>query len=286
MWTPPPRHTEAAPPTDRAVAWAVAAGAGFLALLVRWNRLGGRTGLYGYQGYDDGVYFTSAVAFVHDHLPYRDFLLLHPPGIMLALTPFALLTRWISDSDALAAARLGFLCLGAVNTVLVTRVARRWGAAAMVVAGLAYAVSSAAAYAERLTLLEPLGTLTLLASVLLLLRARGTGASWWWLAAGGAVLGLGPVVKIWNVVPAVIVARLGRPHARCTVDGRGRGCRRRDRRGRPAPVRDRRARQDVPARRPRPARAPPHAGVGRPPARGHHRRRRHRGVPGGRRRPR
>lgn len=192
-------------PPGRAAAWAVAGGAGILALLVRWTALGGARGLFGYHGYDDGVYFASAVSFVHDRLPYRDFLLLHPPGIMLALTPFALLTRWLSDSDALAAARLGFLCLGAVNTVLVTRVARRWGTAAMVVAGLLYAVSSAAAYAERLTLLEPLGTLTLLASVLLLLRARVARASWWWLCAGGAVLGLGPVVKIWNVVPVVVV---------------------------------------------------------------------------------
>ncbi|MGY4643576.1 alpha-1,2-mannosyltransferase [Cellulomonas sp. URHB0016] len=192
-------------PPARAVARCVAAGAALLAILVRWSALGGASGLYGYHGYDDGVYFASAVAFVHDRLPYRDFLLLHPPGIMLALAPFALLTRWLSDSEALAAARLGFVCLGAINTILVTRLARRWGTSAMVVAGLLYAVSSAAAYAERLTLLEPLGTLTLLASVLLLLRARVAGATSWWLCAGGVVLGLGPVVKIWNVVPVVVV---------------------------------------------------------------------------------
>ena len=157
---------------DRAVGWVVAGVAGLLALAVRWHLVGGFAGLRGYHGYDDGVYYSSAVAFVHGRMPYRDFLLLHPPGIMLALTPFAALARWTGDSTALAAARLAFIVVGALNTVLVARLARRWGIASAVVAGTLYAVSSAAAYAERLTLLEPLGTLTVLAAVSLLLRAR------------------------------------------------------------------------------------------------------------------
>ena len=187
------------------MAWAVALAAGVLAFVVRWHLLGGAAGLREYRGYDDGVYFSSAVAFVHGRLPYRDFLLVHPPGIMLALTPFAALTHWTSDSTALAAARVGFLLLGATNTVLVARLARRWGLAATVVAGFLYAVSTAAAYTERLTLLEPLGTLTLLAGVTLLRRAEVPGAARRWRYVGGAVLGLGVVVKIWNVVPVLVV---------------------------------------------------------------------------------
>jgi len=186
-------------------AWAVTCAAALLALAVRWHLVGGGAGLRGYHGYDDGVYFSSAVALVHGRLPYRDFLLLHPPGITLALAPFAALTQWTSDSTALAAARLGLIAVGVLNTVLVARLARRWGAAAMVVGATLYALSAAAARAERLTLLEPLGTLTLLAGVSLLLRAHAPGASRWWLSAGGAVLGLGPVVKIWNVVPVLVV---------------------------------------------------------------------------------
>ncbi len=185
--------------------WAVACAAGVLALVVRWHLVGGAVGVRGYHGYDDGVYFSAAVAFVHGRMPYRDFLLLHPPGVVLALAPFAALTRWTSDPVALATARVAFMVVGAVSTVLVARLALRWGTAAAVVAGTLYAVSSAAARGERLTLLEPLGTLTLLAGVCLLLRARAPGASRWWLYAGGAVLGLGPVVKIWNVVPVLVV---------------------------------------------------------------------------------
>ena len=191
--------------TDRSTPWAVAIGAGALAFCVRWN-LGGRlSGLHAYYGYDDGVYFASAVSFVHGLMPYDDYLLLHPPGITLALAPFALLTHWLSDSDALAVARIAFMLVGAANTVLVSRIALRWGLRSATVAGALYAVSYAAANTEYLTLLEPLGTLCLLGGVALLLRSTEPAASTWWTYGGGAVLGLGLVVKIWDIVPVLIV---------------------------------------------------------------------------------
>ena len=51
-------------------------------------------GLYGRGNYDDGVYYAAAAGLVHGLLPYRDVLLLHPPGIVLALAPFAALAGW------------------------------------------------------------------------------------------------------------------------------------------------------------------------------------------------
>ncbi|MEZ0447503.1 glycosyltransferase family 39 protein [Cellulomonas sp. ICMP 17802] len=191
--------------TRRSTTWLVTAVVAVLAVAVRWRLVGGAQGLRSYHGYDDGVYFASAMSFVHGAVPYRDFLLLHPPGIMLALAPFAALAHWTSDSTAFAAARVAFILVGAASTVLVTRIARRWGTVAAVVAGVLYALSSAAAYADRLTLLEPLGTLTLLGAVVLLLRAAESRVPARWQWAAGAVLGLGVVVKIWAVVPAAIV---------------------------------------------------------------------------------
>ncbi|MBD7981310.1 ArnT family glycosyltransferase [Oerskovia merdavium] len=206
--SPAPRtHRPARRPT-RATGWIVAAGVAVLAFAVRWSLVGGTVGVRDYQGYDDGVYFSSAVTLVHGLVPYRDFTLLHPPGSMLALTPFAALTAWTSDSDALVAARVGVMVVGATNAVLVTRIAGRWGTTAAVVGGVLYAVSFAAAWAERITLLEPLGSLCLLGGVTLLLRGlpgAGAGARPGWLWAGGAVLGLGATVKIWGVVPALVV---------------------------------------------------------------------------------
>ncbi len=46
-------------------------------------------GLHGDFGYDPGVYFAAGDAFVHGRLPYRDFVLIHPPLEMLVLAPFA-----------------------------------------------------------------------------------------------------------------------------------------------------------------------------------------------------
>ena len=50
-------------------------------------------GLGGIDDYDEGVYFAGAQALTAGRLPYRDFVLLHPPGILLLLVPFAALAR-------------------------------------------------------------------------------------------------------------------------------------------------------------------------------------------------
>jgi hypothetical protein len=175
-----------------------------LAVAVRWRLVGGWSGVRALHGYDDGVYYSAAAAFVHGRMPYRDFTLVHPPGVVLALSPFAALGRLVGDADGFVAARIAVILVGAVNALLVMRLARRWGVAASVVAGVLYAVLSTAAFAERTTLLEPWGTLTLLGGVLLLVKAREQGrVTLLWL--GGAVLGLGALVKIWDVVPLVVV---------------------------------------------------------------------------------
>ena len=48
-------------------------------------------GFHALAGYDQGVYYAAADAFVHGRLPYVGFLLLHPPGIVL-LSPRS--PRW------------------------------------------------------------------------------------------------------------------------------------------------------------------------------------------------
>ncbi|PFG39222.1 uncharacterized protein DUF2029 [Georgenia soli] len=161
-------------------------------------------GLRGAGVYDDGVYFTAATALVHGRLPYADFVLLHPPGIVLALAPFAALTRWLPDSVAFAVARAAFAVVGCVTAVLVARLAGAAGRAAALTAGLAYAVAPAAAHAERTTMLEGPANLCLAAGlVVLLARPELTARA---ALGAGALLGLGVCVKIWGVVPLVIVA--------------------------------------------------------------------------------
>jgi hypothetical protein len=163
-------------------------------------------GLTGILAYDDGVYYSASDALLSGRLPYRDYLLLHPPGITLVLAPFAALGRLVGeDPVGLAAARLAFMAVGATSAVLVWVVARRLSPRAGLVAGLGYAVWQPAAYAERTTLLEPLVNLGLLAALALLGTSAGS-ASRRRAALGGVALGLAVAVKAWAVVPFAVLA--------------------------------------------------------------------------------
>jgi hypothetical protein len=163
-------------------------------------------GLTGILAYDDGVYYSAADGLLSGRLPYRDYLLLHPPGITLVLAPFAALGRLVGeDPVGLAAARLAFMLLGATSAVLVWAVARRVSPRAGLVAGLGYAVWQPASYAERTTLLEPLVNLGLLAALALLGPSAGS-ASRRRVALAGVALGLAVAVKAWAVVPFAVLA--------------------------------------------------------------------------------
>ena len=107
--------------------WLLLFGIVLVAFLVRAVPILRGGGLEGYLGYDDGVYFAAAAALVHGFLPYRDFLLLHPPGIALLLSPFALLAGTTDGATGFAVARLAFMAVGALNAGLVTLVAGRYG---------------------------------------------------------------------------------------------------------------------------------------------------------------
>jgi alpha-1,2-mannosyltransferase len=177
------------------------AAVAFLARLAPVLRGGG---LRGVLAYDDGVYFGATDALLSGRLPYRDFLLLHPPGVLIALAPFAFLGRLTSDPVGLAAARVAFMAIGALNAVLVYSVARRAGRVSGLVAGAMYALWGPAAYAERTTLLEPLVNLGVLAALLVLGDARV--ATRRQLIVAGAALGAATAVKLWAVVPLVVLA--------------------------------------------------------------------------------
>jgi alpha-1,2-mannosyltransferase len=175
-----------------------------VAVLARAQLAVHHAGLTGLQGYDDGVYYAGAAALVSGRMPYSDFVFLHPPGILIALSPFAALGAVTSDPTGLAAARVAFWLIGGINAALVARVAARHGRLAAVVGGLCYALSYPAIFAERTPLLEPLGNTGLLIALLLLGR-RGESPSARAGYLAGAALGLTACVKIWMVVPLAVV---------------------------------------------------------------------------------
>ena len=163
-------------------------------------------GFGGNYGYDAGVYYAAGDALVHGWVPYRDFVLLHPPGLMLVLAPFGWLGSLTSDHAGFVTASLAFSALGAVNAVLVVRVARRMGVASWpaLFGGGFYALWYGAIRAEYLPRLETLGNFLLLAGLLALLAAADSRRGWL-AVAGGFGLGAAASVKIWWVVPMLLV---------------------------------------------------------------------------------
>ncbi len=184
--------------------WFLLSGIVVVAFVVRAVPVLRGGGLDGHLGYDDGVYFAAAVALVHGVLPYTDFLLLHPPGIAILLSPFAFLAGLTDDSTGFGLARLAFMALGALNAGLVTVLAGRYGRRAALLSGILYAVWYSAARAERTTILIGPQTTLLLIAVLLLvsghpLRARRA-------ALAGIALGLAVSIQVWAVVPLAVIA--------------------------------------------------------------------------------
>ncbi|HWC24602.1 MAG TPA: glycosyltransferase 87 family protein [Flexivirga sp.] len=177
-----------------------------VALVVRLGVILRKGGIHGILGYDCGVYFAGADALLHGRLPYRDFTMVHPPGITLALTPFAALTHVMSDWHAFVVATLAFCFMGAVNAVLVMLVCRRLGIAlrGAALAGLCYAAWFGSISAEFQVKLEPLGNLLLLCGLLALLRDQRRATRWSTVLAG-AVVGLPMAVKIWWAVPVLLI---------------------------------------------------------------------------------
>jgi hypothetical protein len=92
-----------------------------------YRRGGGETGSFANE---PPVYFAAADAMVHGRLPYSDFTLLHPARVVLALSPFAVLTHLLDDRTAFAAANIAFALPRAVNTVFDLRIGRQLGSAA------------------------------------------------------------------------------------------------------------------------------------------------------------
>ncbi|MFT3971189.1 MAG: hypothetical protein QM695_13170 [Micropruina sp.] len=161
-------------------------------------------GLLGAPNYDPSVYYAAAVGFFEGRLPYRDFLLLHPPGIVLLLQPFAALGAWLGDPLALASTRVAFMVLGALTAALICVLLVPGGRAAALAGGGLYAVYPAAAHVERAPWLEAPASL-LLVLALIALRPPDDSVRPWRTAAAGALLSLAMLTKLWGVVLLVII---------------------------------------------------------------------------------
>jgi hypothetical protein len=167
------------------------------AWVVRVNPFFRRDGVLGWPvDYDEGVYLAASRLLTRGVLPWRDFVFVHPPGVLAFLSPITLLE--LAPSVALAAARWMMATTGAVNVLLAALLVRRHAGlvGACVTAGL-LAVWPELVVVDRAVHLEPL----LATACLLFLHKAFADAPR--PVTGGVFLGLALLVKSWAALWAV-----------------------------------------------------------------------------------
>ena len=111
--------------------------------------------LLGVTQYDDGPYFGSALRLVHGALPYRDFIIVQPPGITLLMSPAALLAQVTSTAWGMAAGRILTVAASSAGIVLVGLLARHRGPLAVALSCGVLAIFPGSLVAAHTVLLEP-----------------------------------------------------------------------------------------------------------------------------------
>jgi hypothetical protein len=167
--------------------------------------------LLGVTEYDDGPYFGSAVRLVHGSLPYKDFILVQPPGITLLMSPVGLLTYWTGTGWGLAIGRILTVLAGTAGVALAGLLVRHRGPlAALLTCGI-MAVYSDSVAAAHTVLVEPWLVLFCLAGAVAVFDGDRITASTRRLAWGGVLLGFAGAVEAWAIVPVVVLAALCLP---------------------------------------------------------------------------
>jgi alpha-1,2-mannosyltransferase len=184
---------------------AVAAAVGALLRLYQLSRPGY---LLGVTEYDDGVQFGNAVRLVSGVIPYRDFVVMQPPGSVLLMTPVALVAKVTGTAWGLGIARLLTAAADTACIVLLGLLVRHRGPLAAGIACGVYAVYPDALVAAHTFLLEPWLNLFCLLAALQVFEGDQISGKPRRLAWGGVLFGVAAAVKIWAVVPLAVMAVL------------------------------------------------------------------------------
>ncbi|MCL2583596.1 MAG: hypothetical protein FWE35_14220 [Streptosporangiales bacterium] len=171
--------------------------------------------LRGVTEYDDGVYLGATIRLLQGVVPYRDFALVQPPGILLLTTPVAAFAQAFSTVKALALARILTALASAACVPLAGSLVRYRGSVVTLVTCGLLAVYPPDITTAHTLLLEPWMNLFLLLGTAAAFR-RGALASPRRLAWAGAAIGFAVSIKFWAALPAAVVLGLclSRPERR------------------------------------------------------------------------
>ena len=175
-----------------------------LGLALRLYQLSRPDYLIGVTEYDDGTDFGSAILLIHGDLPYRDFIMVQPPGITLLMAPVALVTKGIGTAWGMGVGRILTALAGAAAVGLGGLLVRHRGLLAVILTCGILAVYPAAVQAAHTVLLEPWLVLFCLAGMLAVFdgdRLASTRRLVW----GGVLFGFAGAIKVWAIVPVLVI---------------------------------------------------------------------------------
>jgi alpha-1,2-mannosyltransferase len=183
------------------------------AAFLRFYQLARPGYLVGVTEYDDGVQFGDALRMVSGVIPYRDFVVVQPPGSILLMTPVALLAKVTGSAWGLGIARVLTAGADTACVALLGLLVRHRGAVAAGVAAGIYAVYPDALVAAHTFMLEPWLNLFCLIGALLVFEGDGITEGRR-LAWGGAAFGFAVTIKLWALVPLAVIGLLLLPRPR------------------------------------------------------------------------
>src|SRR5690349_17657650 len=160
--------------------------------------------LTGTSEYDDGIYLGAAIRLTQGYLPYHDFGFVQPPGILLLMTPAAMVARVTSTATAMAFARLLTVLASTACVPLAGSLVRYRGTLATAVTCGILAVYPDDIAAAHTLLLEPWMNLFCLIAASAAF-SRGKLARPGRLACAGAAFGVACAVKFWAVTPSAVL---------------------------------------------------------------------------------
>jgi alpha-1,2-mannosyltransferase len=161
--------------------------------------------LLGISEYDDGTDFGSAVRLVYGWLPYRDFIMVQPPGITLLMAPVALITKGMGTDIGMAVGRVLTTLAGAAAIPVIGLLTRHRGVLAVIVSCGVVAVFPDSILASRTVLLEPWLVLFCLLGALAMFDGDRVTTSARRILAAGILFGFAGAIKVWAILPVVVI---------------------------------------------------------------------------------
>lgn len=175
-----------------------------LAVAIRLFTLS-RTGyLSGITEYDDGVYLGAALRMTEGAMPYKDFAFVQPPGILLLMTPVALIAKLTTTVKALALARIVTALASAACVPLAGNLVRYRGTVVTLVTCGVLAVYPDDVATAHTLMLEPWMNLFCLLAMNAAFR-RGHLTRPGRLVWAGLALGFAGAIKFWAIAPALVL---------------------------------------------------------------------------------